>query len=56
MALSYNCLARIDPNNKNKWVQKADDAWKGFTENKYNEVDYAKTVSLNVQKLIKEDK
>ena len=36
MASSYNCLARIDPNNKNKWVEKAEDVWKGFTDNKYN--------------------
>jgi hypothetical protein len=53
MASSYNCLARIDPSSKDKWVQKAEDAWKGFSENKYNELEYAKTVSLIVQKLLK---
>lgn len=54
--MSYNCLARIDPENRNKWIDKANDSWKGYTQNRYNEIEYVRTVCENMKKLLKEDK
>lgn len=55
-AAAYNALARIDPENKSKWIDKANDAWKVFADERFNEIEYAKTVALNIKKFLKEDK
>lgn len=31
-AAAYNTLARIDPDNRNKWIDKANESWKVFAD------------------------